>query len=80
MRTTITLDMDVEAKIKQEMRKTGKSFKETVNSLLRRGAKAVSEQKDEPFQFITKHMGRRPELNYDNTHELLEYGEGPDYK
>lgn len=80
MRTTVTLDMDVEARIKQEMRRTGKSFKETVNGLLRRGARAVSEQKDEPFQLITKDMGERPGLNYDKIHDLLEYAEGPDYK
>ena len=80
MRTTVTLDMDVEAKVKGEMRRTGKSFKEVVNSLIRRGAKAVAEQKDEPFQFITKDMGERPGLNYDKIHDLIEFGEGPDYK
>ncbi len=72
--------MDVEAKIKGEMRRTGQSFKEVVNSLIRRGAKAVAEQKDEPFHLITKDMGQRPGLNYDSIHDLLEYGEGPDYK
>ncbi|MGH9576267.1 MAG: hypothetical protein ACRD3R_02435 [Terriglobales bacterium] len=76
----MTLAADVEAKIKQEMRRTGRSFKETVNSLLRRGAKAVAEQKDEPFQLITKDMGERPGLSYDKIHDLLEYAEGPDYK
>ena len=80
MRTTITLEMDVEAKIKQEMRRTGQSFKETVNSLVRRGAKAVAEQKDEPFQFITKDMGERPGLNFDCISDLLEQVEGPFYK
>ena len=80
MRTTVTLEMDVEAKIKGEMRRTGKSFKAVVNSLIRQGAKAVAEQKDEPFKLITKDMGQRPGLNYDSLHDLLEYGEGPDYK
>jgi hypothetical protein len=80
MRTTVTLEMDVEAKIKQEMRRTGKSFKEVVNGLIRRGAREVAEQKDEPFRLITKDMGQRPGLNYDSIHDLLEYGEGPDYK
>lgn len=72
--------MDVAAKIKEEMRKTGKSFKETTNSLLRRGYRAKAESRDEPFRFITKDMGERPGLSYDNIHDLLEYGEGPDYK
>jgi hypothetical protein len=80
MRTTVTLEMDVEARIKEEMRKTGKSFKETVNNLLRRGYKAQAESHDEPFRFFTKDMGERPGLNYDKIHDLIEFGEGPDYK
>jgi hypothetical protein len=35
MRTTITLDPDVEALLKKVMRERGLSFKETVNSCLR---------------------------------------------
>ncbi len=35
MRTTVTLDPDVEALIKQAMRERGVSFKETLNSGLR---------------------------------------------
>lgn len=35
VRTTITLDSDVEALLKKVMRERGQSFKETVNSCLR---------------------------------------------
>jgi hypothetical protein len=37
VRTTLTLDDDVAAKLHQESRRTGKSFKETVNEYLRIG-------------------------------------------
>ncbi|MGH7962252.1 MAG: CopG family transcriptional regulator [Candidatus Binatia bacterium] len=37
MRTTITLDQDVAAKLKAEARRSGKSFKETINEAIRRG-------------------------------------------
>jgi hypothetical protein len=80
MRTTITLDADVAAKVKTEMRFTGKSFKETVNSLLRRGVTARQHDKDEPFRVIARPMGERPGLNFDCISDLLEQLEGPFYK
>ena len=39
MRTTITLDDDVAALIESERARTGESFREAVNRLLRRGAR-----------------------------------------
>ena len=41
MRTTITLDDDVAALIESERARTGDSFRDTVNRLLRRSARAV---------------------------------------
>ena len=38
MRTTLTLDEDVTAIIDSERRRTGESFRTTVNRLVRRGA------------------------------------------
>lgn len=38
MRTTITLDEDVAALIESERARTGETFREAVNRLLRRGA------------------------------------------
>lgn len=37
MRTTVTLDADVEQRLRDAMRRQGKSFKETLNDALRRG-------------------------------------------
>jgi hypothetical protein len=37
MRTTLTIDPDVEALLEQEVRRSRKTFKEVVNEALRRG-------------------------------------------
>jgi hypothetical protein len=37
MRTTLTVDPDVAARLKSEVRRTGKSFKAVVNDALKRG-------------------------------------------
>jgi hypothetical protein len=68
----------VAAKLKSESRRTGRSFKETVNELLRlgltlRGGRATAK----PFKVKPQPMGLRPGLSYDNVGELLERLEGP---
>jgi hypothetical protein len=80
-RTTITLDQDVRAKLEAEMRKSGKSFKETVNETLRLGL--VSRQKiaaSEPFKVRAKDMGLKPGYSFDKPWDLIEEIEGPDYR
>ena len=37
MRTTLTLDDDVAAKLRAEMRRSGMSFREVLNDAIRRG-------------------------------------------
>jgi uncharacterized protein (DUF4415 family) len=37
MRTTVTLDADVERQLRELMRRQGKGFEETLNDILRRG-------------------------------------------
>ena len=81
MRTTVTLDPDVAAKVKAEMRRTGRSFKEVLNSMVRKGAVQSSEKEEkEPFRVQARNLGHRPGLNYDNIGELLEQIEGPFHK
>ena len=81
MRTTITLDEDVAAKIKAKMRKTGLSFKDVVNEMIRAGL-VFSEKaaKQKPFKVNARPLGIRPGLNYDCMSELLEQVEGPLHK
>lgn len=80
-RTTVTLDDDVRAKLEIEMRKTGKSFKETVNDTLRSGL--LARQKtvaSKPFKVEPKAMGLKPGYSYDKVWALIEEAEGPNYK
>ena len=81
MRTTITLDDDVINKLNAEMRRSGKSFKETVNEFLRVGLAVRRELKNaDQFKVRARALGVVPGLNYDNIGELLEQLEGPLHK
>jgi Arc/MetJ family transcription regulator len=81
VRTTLTIDDDVIAKINAEMRRSGKSFKETVNDALRTGLSVRKELKAaEPFRVRSKPLGTYPGLNYDSIAELLEQVEGPSHR
>ncbi len=81
VRTTLTLDDDVMAKLKSEIRRTGRPFKEIVNEHLRRSlstpAKSPSKK---PFRIKARDLGLRPGLSYDNIGQLLEQLEGPFHK
>lgn len=78
MRTTLTLDDDVAAKLAAEVRRSGRSFKETVNSCLRRALTETSlRTAARPFKVKARDMGLRPGLDLDNVEELLDQVEGP---
>jgi hypothetical protein len=57
MRTTITLEPDVEALLKQSMRKRGLTFKDAVNQAVRAGL-AKPAEKVPPFKQRAFHMGK----------------------
>ena len=78
MRTTLTLDEDIVAKLRSETRKTGKPFKQVVNETLREGFLARQKNKDlPPFKVKARPLGLRPGLDYDKISELIEEAEGP---
>jgi plasmid stability protein len=82
MRTTLTLDEDVAAKLKTEMRRSGSSFRDTVNDVLRHGL-AVRRKRPaaEPFEVRARDLGElRPGLSLDNVGDLLEQAEGPQHR
>ena len=73
MRTTLTLDDDVIAKLRAEMRRKGKSFKETVNEYLRLGLNVRREMRPaKPFKVRARPMGLRPGFSLDCIGRLLE--------
>ena len=78
MRTTLTLDEDNVAKLRDEMSRTGKSFKEAVNDCLRRGFEVPSEDElSAPFRVEARAMGVRPGLDLDDVSGLLDILDGP---
>jgi plasmid stability protein len=79
VRTTLTLDDDVAAKLRSQARRTGRPFKNVVNEVLRRGlASSPSAPPRAPFAVRARDLGRvKPGLGLDNIGELLEQVEGP---
>jgi hypothetical protein len=77
VRTTLSLDEDVAAKLKAEARKTGKPFRAVVNETIRKGLVAAKAPQQEPFEVWSAPLGLRPGLSYDSISELLEIAEGP---
>ncbi len=81
LRTTLTLDEDVAAKLKAEVRRTGHSLKQVVNEVLRRGMNTpLPALTQKPFPILARDLGLRPGYSLDNIGELLEQIEGPLYK
>jgi hypothetical protein len=79
MRTTLTLDEDVAAKLKAESRRAGRPFREIVNETLRYGlaSRRVATQR-QAFKITARDLGDlRPGLSLDNIAELIDQVEGP---
>lgn len=78
VRTTLTLDDDIAAKIKAQTRKTGRSFRDVVNDTLRRGLAAAPAPKTRaPFRVRARDLGGlRSGLQLDDVAGLLEQVEG----
>ena len=78
VRTTLTLDDDVAARLEQESRRSGRSFKETVNELLRFALRERrSPPRRAPFRVEARPLGLREGLSYESVGDLLEAVEGP---
>lgn len=62
MRTTVTLDADLAAKLRDLARERGVSFKEAINSALRRGLSG-GDSGPRPYRLPTQPMGLRPGID-----------------
>ena len=81
MRTTLTLEDDVSAKLKVEARRSGRSFKATLNELLRfalamhRSPKPIGD-----FRVRPRSMGLKEGLSLDCVAGLIEQLDGPAHR
>jgi hypothetical protein len=63
MRTTVTLDPDVEAKLREVARERGISFKEALNNAVRAGLMATRGTRE--YRTPSRSLGLRPGINLD---------------
>lgn len=78
MRTTLTLDDDVAAKLTAEAKKSGRSFKDVVNSCLRAALNAKRTTAPAPrFKVRARELEPLPGMSFDNVEALLDQLEGP---
>jgi hypothetical protein len=57
MRTTVTLDPDVESLLRKEVRRRGEPFKQVLNNAIRAGLRNVK-RREETFEPLTFDMGK----------------------
>jgi hypothetical protein len=57
MRTTVTLDPDVDTLLRKEVRRRGEPFKQVLNNAIRAGLRSMK-QRDEGFEPLVFDMGR----------------------
>ena len=79
MRTTLTLDDDIAVKLADASRKSGKPFKEVVNTLLRRGLlETRTAQQSGAFIVQPQKMGGlKAGFSLDKISAVLEEADGP---
>jgi hypothetical protein len=81
VRTTLTLDEDVAAKLKAASRRTGRPFKDVVNDALRLGlARPAGVARHSPFVVRPRDLGLQPGLTIDRVADLVERLEGPGHR
>jgi hypothetical protein len=81
VRKTLTIDEDVARLLEQESKRSGESFKGTVNRLLRLGVIAArAPQPAKPFKIKARALGLKRGYSYDSIPELLEKAEGPHWQ
>jgi hypothetical protein len=82
MRTTLTLDDDVAARLSRVQTAQKKPFKEVVNHALRQGLKQMTEAAPSQTRFETRtaDLGRCLIGSVDDVSEALAFAEGESYK
>lgn len=71
VRTTLTLDPDVAARLAELQRERGWTFKEAVNQTLRRGLASDGTPGEERYRMPVKALGVRREVDVDRIRDVL---------
>ena len=74
MRTTLTLEDDLAKQLHEEARRSGKSFKETVNEAIRRGLRTGASPGRRPARFRVRPSacGFRPGIDVRKLNQLVD--------
>jgi hypothetical protein len=73
VRTTLTLDPDVMARLKSEVRRTGRAFKVVVNEALKRGLGLTGKTPRPPRFDVRPHaFGLKPGIDRDRLNQLVD--------
>lgn len=74
MRTTLTIDDNIERRIRKRAAKLHKPFKVVTNELLRVGleVKEENENKPKPFKVKAKHCSFRPGIDQEKLNQILD--------
>lgn len=70
MRTTVTLDPDIAAKLRSLARERGISFKEALNSALRRGLTTDLAGASRSYRLESRRLGLRPGVDLEHALRL----------
>jgi hypothetical protein len=72
VRTTLTLDEDIAAKLKDETRRSGRPFRDIVNETLRRGLLTRKAKPAVPISLPRFALGLRDGIDLDNAERVLD--------
>jgi hypothetical protein len=70
MRTTLTLDPDLDARLRALARERGISFKEALNTALRRGLSSEAAGSRRPYRLASRPLGLRPGIDLEHALRL----------
>lgn len=80
MRTTLTLDDDLASQLEETARRSGRPFKEVIQSLLRDSLTQEHREVPTPFVVRARPLDLRPGVDLTNVGALLEQLEGPSHR
>jgi plasmid stability protein len=75
-RTTLTLEDDVAAQLRDEARRQGRSLKAVANDALRTGLRTTNPEGSVAFRIRVRDMGLRPGIDLDDIQALLDQLDG----